>query len=180
MTGFSKLGGEEVIDIYDKMKITIKVAKEALEQEELPIAAVVFLGDEIVSSCYTTDKADKRFLIHAELKALLEADMMRFPLKKRKEMQLFTTLEPCMMCLGAAMSFYIGEIYYALEAPMDGAVRFADQFWDKECKEMPSYRLPKIHGGILREEVKDLFKDFLQRNKPGAFFDFAESLASID
>ena len=36
--------------------------------------------------------------------------MMRYPLNKRKEMQLFTTLEPCMMCLGAAMSFYIGEI----------------------------------------------------------------------
>ncbi|MNP23356.1 tRNA-specific adenosine deaminase [compost metagenome] len=88
-------------------------------------------------------------------------------------MQLFTTLEPCMMCLGAAMSSYIGEIFYALEAPMDGAVRYANEYWDKECKEIPSY-------GFHREEVKKLFKEYLIRNKSGAFYDFAETLASLD
>lgn len=169
-----------LMEIHQKMQIAINVAKEAIEHDELPIAAVIFFGDEIVSSCHTTDRADKRFLVHAELKALLEADLMRYPLKKRKEMQLFTTLEPCMMCLGAAMSFYMGEIFYALEAPMDGAVRFAHHFWEKECKEIPSYQLPKIQGGILREEVKVLFKEYIKRNPPGAFYDFAETLAGID
>lgn len=170
----------DVMDIFEKMQITIRIAQEAIEQGELPIAAVVFLGDEIVSSCYTTDKFDKRFLMHAELKALIEADMKRYPLKKRKEMQLFTTLEPCMMCLGAAMSSYIGKIFYALEAPMDGAVRYANEYWNKECREIPSYSLPTIQGGVLREEVKNLFGEYTKRNSPGAFYEFAMTLSSLD
>jgi tRNA(adenine34) deaminase len=168
------------VDIQEKMRLTITVAQQALEQGELPIAAVVFLEDEMVSSCYTTDRADKRFLVHAELKALLEADMMKYPVKKRKAMQLFTTLEPCMMCLGAAMSSFIGEIYYALEAPMDGAVSFANLFSKKECNEIPSYRLPRIQGGLMRDDVKNLFKEYVERNQPGAFYDFAASLAGLE
>ncbi|MNN95044.1 hypothetical protein D3C81_2137880 [compost metagenome] len=85
-----------------------------------------------------------------------------------------------MMCLGAAMSSYIGEIYYALEAPMDGAVKFANHFWENECKEIPSYQLPRIQGGILREEVKNLFEEYVERNQPGVFYDFAASLARMD
>lgn len=167
------------MDINQKMKITIKVAREALNKGEMPISAVVFHGDEIISSCYTSEKEDKRFLVHAELKALLEADMKRFSVKARKEMQLFTNLEPCMMCLGAAMTFFIGEIYYALEAPIDGALDFANQFWSKECKEIPAYRLPKITGGILREESQNLFKEYIQFNKPGPMYDFAKSLVLL-
>lgn len=134
----------------------------------------------MVSSCYTTDRADKRFLVHAELKALLEADMMKYPVKTRKAMQLFTTLEPCMMCLGTAMSSYIGEIYYALEAPMDGAVSFANLFSKKECKEIYSYRLPQIQGGLMRDDVKKLFNVYVEHNQPGAFYDFAASLAGLE
>ncbi|MBD3192680.1 MAG: nucleoside deaminase [Candidatus Heimdallarchaeota archaeon] len=167
------------MDTKQKMQIAIKVAKEALNKGELPISAVIFHGNEIISSCHTSEKEDKRFLIHAELKALLDADRKQYPIKIRKEMQLFTNLEPCMMCLGAAMTFFIGEIYYALEAPMDGAVEFAKQLWKKECKEIPSYQLPKITSGILRVESQELFKEYIRVNKPGPLYDFAKSLALL-
>ena len=65
---------------------------------------------------------DERFLVHAELNALLEADKLKYEIPDRKKMQLFTTLEPCLMCYGSAMSFFIGEIYYSLKAPDDGAL----------------------------------------------------------
>jgi len=108
--------------VEEKMKVVMELAEKALIDNEMPISAVIFHGDTIVSSSYTSERADKSFLVHAELKALLEADKQGYSIKSRKEMQLFTNLEPCMMCLGAAMTFFIGDIYYALEAPIDGAV----------------------------------------------------------
>jgi len=163
----------------EKMRMVIELAKNALEDNEMPIAAIVFNGDKVISSSYTSERGDKRFLVHAELKALLEADKQKHPIKERKQMQLFTNLEPCMMCLGSAMTFFIGEIHYALEAPIDGATEFAERFLDKECKEIPSYVLPKIYRGVLRQESIELFKEFARRNEGKPMYDFARSLADL-
>jgi tRNA(adenine34) deaminase len=131
------------INTEEKMKLAIETAREALNAGEIPIGAVIFLGDEIISKSYTSEKTDKRYLVHAEIKALMEADEKCFKMKDRRRMQLFTTLEPCMMCLGGAMSFCIGEIYYALEAPNDGAVAVAKQKWAEDCIEYPGYKVPE-------------------------------------
>jgi tRNA(adenine34) deaminase len=160
------------------MQLTLELAKEALNKCELPIAAIIFLGDKVISKNYTTEKADKRFLIHAELKALIEADSMRFSFQERKKMQLFTTLEPCMMCLGAAMSSFIGEIYYALESPSDGAVNIA-KAWNPESENFPGFRLPKIFGGILREQSQELFLEYTKKSEPGPMYDWAKSLTLL-
>ena len=161
----------------EKMRLTIELAEEALNIGEIPIAAIVYLGDEIVSKSFTTEKADKRYLVHAEIKALMEADIKRFSIKDRRKMQLFTTLEPCMMCLGAAMSFCIGEIYYALEAPSDGAVNLAKQRCDEDSKEYPGYILPTVYGGILRNESKELFSKYISRNENAPMF--VQNLSSL-
>jgi tRNA(Arg) A34 adenosine deaminase TadA len=108
------------MNIEDKMSLTIDLADKVLKKGEMPISAYVFLDDEVVSKAYTSEIADKKLLIHAELKALLAADDQKFSIAERKKMQLFTTLEPCMMCYGTAMSSFIGEIYFSLKAPEDG------------------------------------------------------------
>lgn len=166
------------MDINEKMQIAIDVARQALKTGELPISAVIFYGDEIISSSFTSERTDKRFLVHAELKALMEADMKRYSVKKRKEMQLFTTLEPCMMCLGASMSFFIGEIYYALDAPSDGAVGFAEALFSKHCEDFPNYKLPAIHKGILKDEAKTLFVEYVQTYPNGPMVSFVSNIVN--
>ncbi len=164
----------------EKMEITIDIARKALGKGELPIAAVVFHNDTIISSSHTSEKEDKRLLIHAELKALIKADKMKYTVKDRQEMQLYTNLEPCMMCLGAATSFFIGQIFYALEAPVDGAVDFARAFWEQQNQETGYYQLPVITGGIMRSESKSLFQKYLTSNAKGPLYDFARSLAELN
>ena len=103
------------------MRRTLALAEAALEDGELPIAALVVLGDRVLASATTAERREQRFLAHAELVALEAADRVRpFP-GDRRAATLYTNLEPCMMCLGAAMSFFCGEICYALESPTDGA-----------------------------------------------------------
>jgi tRNA(adenine34) deaminase len=94
-------------------------------------------------------------------------------------MQLFTTLEPCMMCLGAAMSFFIGEIYYAIESPIDGAADFAGQFWRDNRKEIPNYYLPGIHGGLLRTQGKDILREYLDLVPSGPLAEFSKTLIEL-
>lgn len=162
-----------------KMKIVIDCAKDAMKKGEMPIAAVVFHGDDIISKAHTMEKEEGRFLVHAEQLALEEADRKKPMIRERKEMQLFTTLEPCLMCTGAAMSFFMGEIIYALEAPMDGAVDMVKENWKKDCDEIPSYSLPVFKGGVLREEARSLFAEYADMVKSGAYHDFAKSLAEL-
>ena len=162
----------------EKMRLTLDLAVEAMDNGECPIAAIVFLNDEIVAKSYTKEFAEKRLLVHAELNALIEVDKNQYTYQDRTNMQLFTNLEPCMMCMGAAMSCSIGEIYYALESPSDGAVHLV-QDWDSGSDYFTTYKVPKITGGILREESKTLFKQFASICENNGLKLFAQELANM-
>jgi tRNA(adenine34) deaminase len=64
------------------------------------------------------------------------------------DLVLVTTLEPCVMCLGAALELGIGHVVYGLEAPSNGAgSRVRDE-----------RRMPTLKGGVLRTECRALFE----------------------
>jgi tRNA(adenine34) deaminase len=163
-------------DIY--MEKVLHLASEALDNGEFPIAAMVVLDDEIISQAVTSEMGEQRFLVHAELIALELADKLQLTYKQRIRGVLYTNLEPCLMCMGAAMSFFLGEIVYGLESPGDGAVELV-QSWVRKENDLPGYRVPKIIGGILREESIHLFKAYANRHEAGLMRDWAETLARL-
>ena len=99
------------MDIEEKMQVTIEEARKSLANREFPVGTVIFSKDDIVSRAHSSGESTLEFLSHAEIVALLKADKLHLRPEERKKMQLFTTLEPCMMCLGAAMSFFINMSY---------------------------------------------------------------------
>jgi len=106
--------------------------------------------------------------------------MKKLPYKTRAQLELYTNLEPCLMCLGAAMSSFISKVYFALEAPEDGAVDLVrGEFEKRKVTGLPVYHFPEVTGGLMREQSIKLFQDFVERNqrKPGV--KFAESLAVL-
>jgi tRNA(adenine34) deaminase len=157
------------------MRQVLALAAEALELGEFPIAAIVVLDDKIIASAMTLERREQRFLGHAELVALEQVDKQSLSFDDRRAARLFTNLEPCLMCLGAAMSFFLGEIYYGLESPGDGAVNLV-QAWVRKEEDMPGYQLPKITGGLLREESIGLFKEYVSLHPPGPMRAWAETL----
>ena len=160
------------------MRYVLSLAVEVLEQGELPIAAIVVLDDEIISQGSTTEQREKRFLGHAELVALEKADKLNLSFDQRAKAKLFTNLEPCLMCMGAAMSFFLGEIIYGLESPGDGAVALVKS-WGRKEEDIPGYQVPKITGGLLREESIRLFSEYVTRHEPGPMRDWAETLVRL-
>jgi tRNA(adenine34) deaminase len=154
------------------------LAEEALGLGEFPIGAVVVLNDCIIAEGTTSEQREGRFLVHAELVALEEADKLGLSLDERRAAKLFTNLEPCLMCVGAAMSFFLGEITYGLESPADGAVDLV-KGWIRREDDLPGYQVPRITGGLLWEESARLFERHAAQHPPGPMREWAETLARL-
>jgi tRNA(adenine34) deaminase len=160
------------------MRRVLDLAADALELGEFPIAATVVLDGEIIAWATASEQRENRFLGHAELVALETADKMGLSFDERSKARLFTNLEPCLMCMGAAMSFFLGEIIYGLESPGDGAVGLV-RAWTRKEEDIPGYQIPRITGGLLREESINLFEEYVSRHEPGPMRDWAETLARL-
>jgi tRNA(adenine34) deaminase len=142
----------------EKMNITLDLAEEALAKGEMPVSACLFLEDRLVLGTHTSEKSDGRLLVHAELKALLEADVLKYTIQDRKKLQLYTTLEPCLMCYGAALSFYLGGIFFSLKAPEDGALNLLK--FENFASDYLQFQKPSVSGGYCLERSKGLFKKY--------------------
>ncbi len=75
------------------------------------------------------------------------------------------------------MSFFLGKIYYALEAPGDGAATLVSG-WQRKEEDFPAYRVPAIEGGLLRRESLSLFKAYLTQHPSasGPLWEYAKAL----
>lgn len=160
------------------MRHALALAREALQQGEFPIGAVIVLNGRIIGTGTASEQRERRYLGHAELVALDKADRLGLSLAERRRARLFTNLEPCLMCMGAAMSFFLGEIHYGLESPGDGAVDLVRE-WARQVEDLPGYQVPRITRGLLRDESLELFEAYVSRREPGPMRDWAETLVRL-
>src|SRR5689334_9227402 len=103
----------------------IDVAEEGLRSGEMPIGAVVEMGGEIIARAFTRDVSMGRRLVHADLLAMTAADERLGWGPRSHPVRLAVNLEPCLMCLGAAMALKVDEVYFGLESPADGGAAAA-------------------------------------------------------
>lgn len=94
------------------MREALLEAEAAGQAGELPIGAVLVLDGGIIARGRARHQASKSQLGHAELSALLNGGEKLWTDYKRAI--LFTTVEPCPMCLGAAVMADVPHIIYAL------------------------------------------------------------------
>ena len=160
------------------MRLALELAKKGLVAGELPIGCVLVMKNAVIAEAYCSEKRE-RMLAHAELLALIMADMRYPSVQQRLQMTLYTNLEPCVMCLGAAMSFCVGTIVYGISAPADGAaarlskVSFGNATY-------PDYRMPTIIGGVLKDESRSLFQAFIKKSKDEAMVSFSRGIVGSD
>ena len=102
------------------MRHAIRLAKEAQQVGNLPIGAVITLDGEVVAegrnSILVPKLSPSR---HAEIEAL-EAILPELWVRAR-EMMLYTTLEPCLMCVGAILAHRIGRVVFGSSDSRGGA-----------------------------------------------------------
>src|SRR5574344_1154628 len=98
------------------MKAALKCAKKAFDEGEVPIGAVVVLDGKVISRGHNRRTGRQIATAHAEIEAIEKA-CRKLKSWRIPECDLYVTLEPCPMCMGAALNARIRKIYYG--APED-------------------------------------------------------------
>lgn len=108
-------------DHYRFMTRALALAKQAAELGEVPVGAVVVRNNEIVGEGYNRPITDHDPTAHAEIIAL-RAAAQQVGNYRLVDCQLYVTIEPCSMCVGALHHARISHLYYGASEPKSGAV----------------------------------------------------------
>lgn len=141
------------------MQKALDQAQKALDAGEFPVGCVlVYQSSVLVSAFRSGTKAGfGNEVDHAELVALRRLVNLKENIDNR-QVTLFCTMEPCLMCLGALLLGGIGEIVYAYEDVMGGGLNC-------DLTKLPplyTHNPISIVPHILRRQSLELFKAFFQ------------------
>ncbi len=138
------------------MREAIRLANESVEHGGGPFGAVVVKGDTIVAGSSNSVTLDNDPTAHAEVNAIRQAcrQLGTFDLSG---CDIYTSCEPCPMCLGAIYWAHIDHIYYGNTRQDAAAIDFADDFiYDELGKPLDERTLPIVP--LLRNEALQTFR----------------------
>lgn len=145
----------DTVDVETLMREALVEAEAAGEAGEYPIGAIVAIDGTVISRGRSRQRELKSQLAHAELEALQRGGD---PLWERHDdAVLVTTVEPCPLCLGAAVMADVPHIVFAHPDP---AVQSAEII---ERVPYVASHIDTYVGGVLREESRALFERYEPR-----------------
>ena len=138
------------------MRKALEQAELALEKGEIPVGAVVVAGGEVIGRGHNQSISYKDPTAHAEIVAIRNASRSRENYRLA-DCDIYVTIEPCAMCLGAMVHARIKHLFYGASDPKAGAVESIMCFpFDKVNHQ------PEIKSGILDRECGKILKDFFR------------------
>jgi len=141
------------------MRAALREAAKAGRRGEVPVGAVVVQDGKIVARGSNRSVSSSDPTAHAEVVALRRA-ARRAGNYRLTGCDLYVTIEPCAMCLGATVQARVGRLVYGAPDPKAGAVRSIMVFpFDR------SNHRPRILGGVLAAESGRLLTDFFRARR---------------
>ena len=141
------------------MQAAITLAKEARDNDEVPVGAVVVVEDEIVGRGANQPITQHDPAAHAEIVALREAGQ-QVGNHRLVNATLYVTIEPCMMCAGALVHARIAHLVFGALEPKAGCVvshPLLDEAW-------LNHRM-QVTQGVCADECKHLMQDFFAHRR---------------
>lgn len=104
------------------IEMALSEARKSLEADNYPVGTALRFDNEIIGSSGNYGETTKNYVNHAETKLIIEnADKMLKAFKEKRKITLYSTLEPCLMCLGMAVMNKVDRIVYLQKDPHAGA-----------------------------------------------------------
>ena len=144
------------------MRRALDLAAEAALAGEVPVGAVVTLGDEIVSETRNAMRGSNDPTAHAEMEAI-RAAAEKLGTSRLDDCTLWVTLEPCAMCAAAIALARFKALRFAAEDPKGGGVVHGPRiFAQPTC-----HHRPDVLGGIGDAEAGEMLRRFFaERRQP--------------
>jgi tRNA(adenine34) deaminase len=140
------------------MKVALQEAERAFEAGEVPVGAVVTCKGQIIARGHNLTERLRDFTAHAEMQAFTSASEFLGG-KYLTKCTLYVTLEPCVMCGGAAYNTRIGKIVFGAYDKRRGFSQFSGSSPILQPK-------TEVVGGVMEKECTELLlKFFSERRK---------------
>ncbi len=143
----------------DFMRLALDEARQARDQGEVPVGAVLVRDATVVASSRNQPIATCDPTAHAEILALREAARTlgnyRLP-----GSSLYVTMEPCLMCVGAIVHARVETVVYGVPDPKAGAVRSL-----LDPGTLPLNHRFQVVEGVLADECRALLQDFFRARR---------------
>ena len=137
------------------MKAALKEAEKALAAGEVPIGAVIVAYDKIVSRGHNRRTAKQIATAHAEIEAIEKA-CKKFKSWRIPECEIYVTLEPCPMCMGAMLNARIKKCYFG--APEGKGRTLTEQIANANLVN----HVIEVEGGIMENECAEILSAFFK------------------
>ena len=139
------------------MREAILLAKEAADDDEAPIGAVIVRDGEIVGRGRNRREKDKNALGHAEIEAINDA-CKTLGGWRLIGCTMYVTLEPCPMCTGAIINSRIERVVFGAYDKKAGSCGSLINLFD-----LPYNHKPLLSGGFMEEECGSLLSEFFKK-----------------
>jgi tRNA(Arg) A34 adenosine deaminase TadA len=142
------------------MRRALDLAREAADDGEVPVGAVVTCNDEIVAEARNAMRGSSDPTAHAEMVAIRAAGEA-LGASRLDKCTLWVTLEPCAMCAAAVALARMKALRFGAEDPKGGAVVHGPRLFSQPT----CHHRPDILGGIGEEESAALLRSFFEERR---------------
>ena len=143
------------------MRMALQEAREAGRSGEVPIGAIIVLNGKPAGRGRNSPVGLNDPTGHAEILALRDA-AGRIGNYRLTGATLVSTVEPCLMCLGAALHARIGRVIYGAADPKVGAIGFLERIQAEGAWLNHQFQ---VTGGVLAGEASDLILEFFRNRR---------------
>ena len=145
-------------DVIKFMQLALSAAQQAASRGEVPVGAVIISAGKVVGAGYNRREERQSPLAHAEILAI-EAAASHLASWRLHECDIYVTLEPCIMCVGAILQARMRRLVFGCLDPKAGAVESLYRL----CEDRRlNHQLPAT-GGVLASEAAAILAEFFQR-----------------
>lgn len=140
------------------MAAALKEARIALEEDEIPVGAVVACNGTIIGRGHNMTERLRDVTAHAEMMAITAA-AQTLGGKYLKDCTLYVTMEPCLMCAGAIAWSQVSRVVYGADDPRRG-------FQGLTVTDKPIlHPSTKLQGGLLASESLAMMREFFNSKR---------------
>lgn len=139
------------------MKEALKEAQKAYNKKEVPVGAIIVKDDKIIARAHNIKELKKDTTYHAEIIAIKKASK-KLDTWRLEDCEMYITLEPCTMCIGAIIQARFKKIYIGTMDYKTGACgSVLNILEDYKFNHKVEYET-----GILQQECEKILQDFFK------------------
>jgi tRNA(adenine34) deaminase len=142
------------------MAQALKLARQAAQSGDVPVGCVIVQNGEIIGRGCNRREADGDASAHAEMEAIRDA-CRTVGSWRLQNADLYVTLEPCPMCAGGIINARLRRVYYGAREEKMGCCGSVLNLFEEKFNHHP-----RIYGGILEAECRQVLQAFFQRLRP--------------